>query len=110
MIWDKYADKFEIFRDTEAVIVEKSAYNSLMNTYKTTEIGTVIGDLQDYSGGMAEKEFGLTVECQKKFYCSESDLPKVGRYMKISDKFYRIEYVTRGKLGTTALLKEVELK
>ncbi len=109
MNWDKYKGAFGIFRDTEAVIVEKGKYNSLWNTYETTEIGTVTGDLQDYSGGLAEKEYGLSLECQKKFYCSDNDVLKEGRYLKIEAQYYRIEHIAKEKLGFVLLLKECEL-
>lgn len=107
--WDKYKGAFDIFRDTQAVIAEKGNYNSLWNTYDISELGTVIGNLQDYSGGLAEKDYGLAVECQKKFYCADNDVLKVGRYLKIGTQNYRIEHKAEGKLGLTLLLKECEL-
>lgn len=107
--WDKYKGAFDMFHDTQAVIAEKGNYNSLWNTYTTVEIGTVTGDLQDYSGKLAEKEYGLSVECQKKFYCADNDALKVGRYLKIGTQNYRIEHKAEGKLGLTLLLKECEL-
>lgn len=107
--WDKYKGAFDRLYDTKAVIVEQGNYNSLWNTYDTTEIGTVTGDLQDYSGGLANEEYGLAVECQKKFYCPHNENLKVGNYLIIDSLDYRIEYISNGKLGLTMLLKESKL-
>lgn len=109
MNWTKHKGKFDVFRDTEAIIIEKGNYNSLWNTYDPIEIGSIKGNLQDYGGGLAEKEYGLQVECQKKFYCPDNNELKVGRYLKIGTLNYRIEHIADGKLGLTLLLKECEL-
>ena len=108
MNWDNYKSAFDIFHDTQAQIIGKDNYNSLWNTYDTIEHGTVNGDLQFYSAELAEKDFGLSVECQKKFYCSHNDIAKVGRYLVIDTQKYRIEYVAESKFGLTLLLKEVD--
>lgn len=107
--WDKHKSKFDRFRDTSAVIVEKGEYNSLWNTYNTTELGSITGDLQNYSGTLAEKDYGLAVKCQKKFYCNHDDNIVVGRYLVMGAKTYRIEYIADGKLGDVLLLKEANL-
>lgn len=106
MNWDKYKSAFDRFHDTTAKIVEKGNYNSLWNTYELVECGSITGDLQDYSGDLAQKDYGLAVECQKKFYCSNDDNVRAGRYLIIEGKSYRIEHIADGKLGLALLLKE----
>lgn len=106
MNWDKYRGAFGRFHDTTAKIVEKGNYNSLWNTYEPVECGSITGDLQDYSGELAQKDYGLSVECQKKFYCSTDDNVRAGRYLIIGEQSYRIEHIADGKLGLALLLKE----
>lgn len=106
--WDKHKRAFDIFHDTLAVVAEKGNYNSLWNTYDITERGSIEGGLQDCSAELAEKDYGLAIECQKRFYCDHNDKVKLGRYLVISDKKYRIEHISEGKLGLELLLKESE--
>ncbi len=106
--WSEYNKTFDIFRDTDAQILEKRDYDDYEGTYNTVSVCEVTGDLQDYSGALAEKDFGLAIECQKKFYCPENDNIHSGQYFAVGTQKYRIEYVKRGKLGLTLLLKEAD--
>ena len=106
--WNNYKSAFDTFCDTQAQVIGKGNYNSLWNTYDIKEYGTINGDLQFYSAELAGKDFGLSVECQKKFYCQNNDVVEVGRYLVIDSRKYRIEYVAESKLGLTLLLREVD--
>ncbi|MGN0150220.1 MAG: hypothetical protein ACI4C7_08245 [Clostridia bacterium] len=58
---------FDIFNNTTAVIVELDDYDDYRGTYTIKELGTVEGDLQPYSGGLLERDYGFNTECQKRF-------------------------------------------
>lgn len=100
---------FDIFNNTQAVIVELGDYDDYENTYTIKELGSVEGDLQPYSGGLAEKEYGLSIDCQYQFYCSNNSNIKIGAYVVVGTQKYEIVYVATWDLGMAVLLKEVEL-
>lgn len=100
---------FYIFNNTKAVIVELGDYDDYENTYTVNEIGTIEGDLQPYSGGKAEEDYGIRVECQYQFYCGNEANIKVGAYLVIGTQKYEVVHVGSWDLGMAVLLKEVEL-
>lgn len=100
---------FDIFNNTRAVIVELGDYGDYENTYTLKELGTVEGDLQSFSGNLAEQEYGLSVECQYQFYCSNNKNIKAGAYLVIGAQKFEVVYTASWDLGMVALLKEVEL-
>ena len=110
MMLDKLQSAFDIFHNTTMSIVELGDYDDYENTYADNKIiGTVTGDLQPYSGGLAEKEYGLTVECQYAFYCHTNDRIKEGVYFQNGDKFYEVVYAAQWGMGLAVLLKGVDL-
>lgn len=110
MMLDKIQSAFDIFHNTTMKIVELGNYDDYENTYADNKIiGTVTGDLQSYSGGLAEKEYGLTVECQYAFYCHTDDKIKEGAYLQNGDKFYEVVYAAPWSMGFAVLLKGVDL-
>lgn len=98
-----------IFNNTTAVIAELGDYDDYENTYTINKLGSVDGDMQPYSGGLAEKDYGLHVECQYQFYCAQNDEIKAGRYLITGDKCYEIVYTAPWDLGIAVLLKEADL-
>ena len=134
MNWDKYKSAFDIFKNITVKILRKNDYDDYENTYTLEEIGTVTGDMQSYSGSLAERDYGLSIECQKKFYC-DSALISDARYGLILDsgavleltvpigggtvqeqiyvitdvQTFEIVYAAEYELGLAVLLKEVDL-
>ena len=101
---DRFADVF--YRDTVTVLkITKGSGYDCTETVET--LGTVTGDMQPYSGGLAQQEYGLDIECRKRFYCAYSDIIRAGNYIDAGGVRYRIEYADNRQLGMTALLKEV---
>ena len=103
------SNPFARFYNTEAVIVEKGDYDDYENTYTLTEKGRVNGDLQPYSGGLLEKEYGLNIECQKRFFCEHNENITEGAYLKIGTRFFEVVYIVDWEMGLTVMLKEVTL-
>lgn len=101
---------FDRFYTTTAVIIELGSYDDYENTYATKEIGVIKGDLQPYSGGLAQEEYGLNLECQYKFFCSASSKITEGRYLRIDNIYYKIMHVSKWGLGYEVLLKSEEIK
>ena len=110
MKFNKFSGVFSVFDNTTVTIIVKGNYNDYENTYDITEIGSVTGDLQRYSGELAEKEYGLQIECQKKFFCRPDTELESGMYLRADGHDYMITYVIPRDLGVTALLKEVNLR
>ena len=90
---EKYADAFDIFARTEAVVVEKGDYDDYENTYTLKEIDRVKGDLQPYSGDLLKAEYGLARECQKRFFCRKNDNITEGALLKIGGRYFEVTYV-----------------
>ena len=85
-------------------ITKGSGYD---RTETVETLGAVTGDMQPYSGGLAQQEYGLAVECQKRFFCGANDAIRAGNYIDAGGVRYRIEYADNRQLGMTALLREV---
>lgn len=108
MTLDSVAGKFEtvFYRDTVTVL-KITVSGGYTKTEKVETLGTVTGDMQPYGGGLAQQEYGLDIECRKRFYCAYSDIIRAGNYIDAGGVRYRIEYADNRQLGMTALLQEV---
>ncbi len=104
---EKYANVFDIFAKTEAVIVEKGDYDDYENTYTLTEIDRVTGDLQPYSGELLKAEYGLARECQKRFFCKTNDNIKEGALLRVGGRYFEAVYVADWDAGHEVMLNEV---
>lgn len=110
MTLDNLQNVYDIFNNCNMSIIELGDYDDYENTYGDCKtIGTIDGDLQPYSGGLAEKEYGLKVECQYAFYCHTDERIKEGVYLKGNDKYYQVVYTPSWDMGLSVLLKEVDL-
>lgn len=108
MNWNKYSKAFEIFADTTATVAQKGNYDDYANTYEVEELETITGDLQGYSSTLAHEEYGLSIDCEGKFYCKDT-IAKEGMYLIIGTSSYRIEKIRRARMGLMLFLKEASL-
>lgn len=108
MTLDSIAGKFKdvFYRDTVTVL-KITVSGGYTKTEKVETLGTVTGDMQPYGGGLAQQEYGLAVECQKRFFCAANDAIRAGNHIDAGGVRYRIEYAENDRLGMTALLREV---
>ncbi len=107
---DKFQSVFDIFNNTKMDIIELGDYDDYENVYYGNKvIGTINGDLQPYSGEMAQREYGLSIECQYAFYCHNDDRIKEGVYFTEGGKTYQVAYSALWDMGCAALLREVDL-
>ena len=102
MTFDKYESVFDIFNNCTMEIAELGDYDDYENKYSVT-------DLQPYSGELAQKEYGLDVECQYAFYCHKNDGIQIGAYLMDGNKAYEVVYAAPWDMGCAAFLKEVDL-
>lgn len=100
---------FEEFYVTDARIISIKETGGYSDTQQITELCTLKADIQSYGGGLAENEYGLSVECQKRMYCDRNDNLTEGNYVEANDKRYKIVYVDTNDMGTMALLREVRI-
>lgn len=112
MRFDRFGKYFDVLGGTEIRLVSKGDYDDYENTYSLTEIGTLRGDIQSYSGGLAEKDYGLSIECEKRFF-AHSAFPelkdKTDLYVVDGNRSFRIMYIGEYDMGAVLLLKEAEL-
>ena len=106
---EKYADAFDIFARTEAVVVEKGDYDDYENSYTLKEIDRVTGDLQPYSGDLLKAEYGLARECQKRFFCRKNDNITEGALLKMGGRYFEVTYVADWEAGHEVMLNEVTI-
>lgn len=102
-------NSFDIFNNTTAVIAELEDYDDYKGTYTIKESGTVEGDLQPYSGGLLERDYGFNKECQKRFFCPRDVDISEGTYLKINNQYYIAVYKAEWETGLVIMLKEAEL-
>lgn len=93
-----YESKIRILSITEQGVYEKKRTQ--------TELGTVYADVQPYSGGLAEAEYGYSDSCVYRMFCDNDDIIKAGNYAEYNGKIFRMTYVSAGKLGAEVLLNE----
>ncbi len=106
---EKYANVFDIFAKTDAVIIEKDDYDDYENTYTLTEIDRVTGDLQPYGGELLMNEYGLARECQKRFFCKANNNIKEGALLRVGGRYFEVVYVADWDAGYIVMLNEVDL-
>lgn len=85
-------------------IKETGAYSK---TQTVTELCSFKADVQPYNGGLAAKDYGLEIECQKRMFCDNNVHLTEGNYVETDSKRYRIIYVEEWNSGATVLLQLV---
>lgn len=101
---------FSIFNNSMMDIIELGEYDDYEGTYAGSKIiDTVTGDLQPYSSELAQKEYGLSVECQYAFYCPQNGNIKEGTYLASDGKTYQVVHSMPWDMGLEVLLKEVDV-
>lgn len=108
-------DVFDIFANTTAEIAVKGDYDDYEGTYTKITKGSVMGDLQPYSGALLERDYGLKKECQKRFFCKTNPDIKEGVYLITEDLItedatFEVVYVEQWEDGMTVMLKEVRVQ
>lgn len=135
MIFPQMNKAFNAFNNTTgAQVVYKGDYDDYEGTFALITIGTLDGDLQPYSGKLAERDYGVVLECEKRFFTScdliqsylyggikLGDTIRLGTGVKLNDgghktdlyaliggRTFRIVYAPEYIMRPVVLLKEVE--
>ena len=95
------------FDNSYVRIVKITRSEGLIKNPVETEISTIKADVQPYNGGLAQKEYGLTEECQKRMYYKNNPAVTEGNSCYVDDVLYDIIYVEEWETGTVAVLKRV---
>lgn len=101
---------FERFNNSVAEIIKLGDYDDYEGTYTKNTLGLIEGDLQPYSGILAEQDYGLKVECEYQFFCAANENVTDGNYLVIGSKAYKIIYTSDFGKGLEVLLKGAVLK
>lgn len=109
--FSRFKAAFNIFASKSVILCSKDDYDDYANTYTVNEIGTLRGDMQSYSAELSEKEYGLRVDCEKRFFV-HSELPEFeeGAQLYIIDgvRSFRVMHIAGYDMGAVMLLKEAE--
>ncbi len=73
------------------------------------ELAVIKADLQPLGGELAEREYGVTEECQMRMFCGENDCIEVGNYVEAAGRVYRIIYVAQWSPSPEVLLQFVRM-
>jgi len=107
-LFEKYADKFDLFHTATAQIVAKTDYDDYEGTFTENVKGSVTGDLQPYSAEQAEKDYGLKINCQYAFYYRSNADVVPNMILRINGTDYNVKYVTVWDMGAMAMLEVAE--
>lgn len=104
------SNPFNAFYDVNVNIcsVKSGSGYSNRGITKETQLAAFTVDLQPYNGGLAEKQYGLTVKCQYRMFCDTCEHITEGNYVEYGGKLYRIVYAAKWKYGDVAILKREE--
>lgn len=100
------ANPFKTFYESEIRILSITEQGVYEKKRIETELGKISADIQPYSGGLAETEYGYRDSCVYRMFCDNDDIIKTGNYAEYNGKIYRMTYVLTGKLGAEVLLNE----
>lgn len=98
--------EFNRFYDREVSVYceQNSGYDTVG---EDTLLGTVICDVQPYDADTQSNIYGLSDNKAYKLYCSENDLIKSGRRVRLNGGLFRIIRVEQWKFGLSAIVKEI---
>ncbi len=135
MIFPRMSKAFNALNNTTgAQIVYKGDYDDYEGTFTLVTLGALDGDLQPYSGKLAEKDYGVVLECEKRFFTNNGliqsllyggirlgDSVRLGTDVKLNDgghkrdlyilvggRTFRVVYAPEYIMRPVVLLKEVE--
>lgn len=97
--------QFKRFYTTDISVIKITQTGAYSRTETVTELCTTKADVQPYNGGLAQKEYGLSIECQKRIYCDCNENIVAGNYIDVKGERYRIVYVENWELGAMAILE-----
>lgn len=71
-------------------------------------LGELRCDVQSYSAALAQKDYGLAQEVQKRLYCAADERVLLGRLVKVKNEWYRIAALPETGAVYAALLERTE--
>lgn len=98
---------FSRFYNKDVTVISITETGAYTKTKEVKELCTFKADIQPYNGGLAAKEYGLEIECQKRMYCDYNENVTAGNYVETGGERYIIIYVEHWDSGSTAILQAV---
>lgn len=71
-------------------------------------LGELSCDVQAYSAALAQKDYGLAQEVQKRLYCAKDERVRLGRLVNTGSEWYRIAALPETGAVYAALLERTE--
>ena len=103
------SNPFERFynKSVKIIKIETGSGYSDRGRETITELAELKADIQPYGGGLAEKEYGLSEECQFRLFCNNNEHLTVGNYVESGGIRYKIIYIAVRDMGAEVLLQFV---
>lgn len=104
------SNPFNAFYDENVSIcsVKSGSGYSDRGVKKKEQLASLTVDLQPYNGGLAEKQYGLTVECQYRMFSDTCEHITEGNFIEFAGELYKIVYKEKWTYGDMAILKREE--
>lgn len=101
------SNQFNRFYTQDVKIIKITETGAYTKTQTIEEVASLKADIQPYNGGLAQKDYGLEVECHKRMYCDCDDNLIEGNYVEALGQRYKIVYVENWDMGAEVLLQLV---
>lgn len=102
-----FPNPFQAFYNTPVAIGKVTGGGSYSNPDgKFSVMGEVKADVQPYSGGLAEKEYGLVEQVELQMFCDRADFIRQGNIAVVGKEKYDILYAEDWEFGAMALLRK----
>lgn len=98
MFWNR-------FKNTSVEIVHIEKSSGIIKTPKRHSLAVIYADVQPYSGGCEQNEYGVACEYQKRMYCDFCEYLTERNSCVIDGVVYDIVSVEHRTFGDTAILK-----
>ncbi len=100
---------FERFYKIPVQIGKLTGGSGYIDSEKKFELlDEIRADVQPYSGGLAQNEYGFDIQCQYRMYCAQNGHLTEGNVALIKGERHLIVYVSSWEIGVEALLEVIK--
>lgn len=101
------SNPFKRFYTSDVTVIKVKETGAYTKTQTVTKLASFKADIQPYNGGLAAKDYGLEVECQKRMFCEHNGYLTEGNYVETGGQRYKIIYVEDWDSGAMVILRAV---
>lgn len=102
-----FSNPFQAFYNTSVTVGKVTGGGGYSNPDGIFSVlGEVKADIQPYSGGLAEREYGLAEQVELQMFCDRADFIRQGNIAAVGEEKYDILYAEYWEFGAMALLRK----